>query len=166
MSLPDELWAYIANADESGVRLEMVMGTPYWEAMPGARHQKAVRRIERSIEKASAEGGCSCETYQDLYIQFPDGSFKRPDLSVFCEELADTDGATLQIPRAVIEVVSKGYEAKDLQIGPPFYLSQGIKDVVVFNPATDAVMHVRSDGTQHLSSPALIELECGCRVVV
>jgi hypothetical protein len=38
------------------------------------------------------------------------------------------------VPEAVIEVISKGCEAKDLEIGPPFCLSQGAKDVVMFDP--------------------------------
>jgi len=66
------------------------------------------------------------------------------------------------VPETVIEVVSKGYEAKDFEIGPSFYLSQGVKDVVVFDPATLLVLHVRRDGVTRAVSPQLIELECGC----
>jgi hypothetical protein len=44
-------------------------------------------------------------------------------------------------------VVSKGFEAKDLEFGPPFYLSQGVKDVIVFDPLTLLVLHVRRDKT-------------------
>jgi Uma2 family endonuclease len=69
-------------------------------------------------------------------------------------------------PEAVIEVISKGYEYKDLEIGPNFYLAQGVKDVVVFNPYTLVVLHVRRDGARHGVSPMEIGLECGCRVVV
>jgi len=53
-----------------------------------------------------------------------------------------------------------------LQIAPPFYLSQGVKDIVVFNPYTLAVLHVRKDGAKQLVSPIDIVLECGCRVIV
>ena len=70
------------------------------------------------------------------------------------------------IPEAVIEVVSKGYEAKDLEIGPPFYLSQGVKDVVVFDPLTLLVLHVRKERTMRQVSPIVIALECGCQVLV
>ncbi len=91
---------------------------------------------------------------------------KRPDISVFCREPDEEDEAITLVPEAVIEIISKGYEAKDLQIAPPFYLSQGVKDIVVFNPYTLAVLHVRKDGAQQLLSPAEIDLECGCQVVV
>jgi Uma2 family endonuclease len=70
------------------------------------------------------------------------------------------------IPEAVIEVVSKGFEAKDLEIRPPFYLSQGVKDVVVFDPLTLLVLHVRKNRTTRQVSPVAIDLECGCRVLV
>lgn len=66
----------------------------------------------------------------------------------------------------MIEVVSKGYEAKDLEIGPRFYLSQGVKDVVVFDPYTLLVLHVRKDGARRRISPVEISLECGCDCAV
>jgi len=37
--------------------------------------------------------------------------------------------------------------------------------VVVFNPYTLVVLHVRRDGVRHGLSPMAIELECGCGVV-
>lgn len=166
MALNDELWATIERADESGVRLEMVMGTPSWEVMPGTRHQKALKRIERTIEKASSGSDCGCFAYQDIYVEFPDGSFKRPDLSIYCEDIPDTDGAIKHIPRAVVEVLSKGSEVKDLQVGPPFYMSQGVLDVIVFNPQTLAISHFTKSGSATLMSPSVIQLQCGCKVEV
>ena len=63
-------------------------------------------------------------------------------------------------------MISKGYEAKDLEIGPRFYLSQGVKDVVVFDPYTLLVLHVRRDRATRQVSPVTIDLECGCRCQV
>jgi Uma2 family endonuclease len=102
-----------------------------------------------------------------VYIQFPNG-LKRPDISILCREPSEEeqDSALTIIPEAVIEVVSKGYEAKDLEIGPPFYLSQGVKDVIVFDPLTLLVLHVRKDRTTRQVSPVIIDLECGCKVSV
>ena len=65
-------------------------------------------------------------------------------------------------PDAVVEVVSKGYEVKDFEIAPKFYLSQGVKDVVVFDPYTSEVMHVREGEVSRKQSPLKIELLCGC----
>lgn len=62
--------------------------------------------------------------------------------------------------------MSKGYEAKDLEIGPQFYLSQGVKDVVVFNPYTLFVLHVRRDEVARHVSPVGIQLLCGYRCTV
>ncbi len=74
--------------------------------------------------------GRGCFQIPDVYIKFPDGSLKRPDIAIFCEEPPDTDEAYQQIPEAVLEVLSKDYEKKDTEIGAPFYLAQGVKDVV------------------------------------
>lgn len=58
--------------------------------------------------------------------------------------------------------IPKGYEAKDLQIGVPFYLAQGIKDIVVFDPYTLKVLHFKQMETRETTSPVEIVLECGC----
>lgn len=158
------------RADELGIRLEIVSGLPIWESYPIYKHQKAIDRIRATIEKVSPsslkEGGCACIHVSDVYISFPDGSLKRPDISVFCQEPEEDEEAITLVPEAVIEVISKGYEAKDLEIGPHFYLSQGVKDVVVFDPYTLLVLHVRRDRVMRHVSPIEILLECGCKCVV
>ena len=78
----------------------------------------------------------------------------------------DEEEAIKLVPEAVIEVISRGYEAKDLEIGPEFYLSQGVKDVVVFNPYTLVVLHVRRDEAVRHVSPVDLKLLCGCRCTV
>lgn len=154
------------SADELGIRLEIVNGLAIWEAQPLYRHQKHVERIARSIEPGQ-EAACACVHALDVYIEFPNG-LKRPDISIFCREPAESeqDRALTLIPEAVVEVVSPGYEAKDLEIGPPFYLSQGVKDVIVFDPATLLVLHVRHGLASRAVSPVTIDLLCGCRVTV
>ncbi len=62
--------------------------------------------------------------------------------------------------------MSKGYEAKDLEIGPHFYLAQAVKDVVVFDPNTLLVLHVRRDSVTRRVSPVEVALECGRKCVV
>lgn len=151
------------RAEELGIRLEIVRGLPIWEAAPVWKHQKAVDRIRASIApRAQARGVCSCVHAADVYVSFADGSLKRPDISIFCREPPEDDEAITLVPEAVIEVVSKGYEAKDLEIAPSFYLSQGVKDVVIFDPTSLLVLHARRDGTTRNVSPHKVELECGC----
>jgi Uma2 family endonuclease len=158
------------KAEEFGIRLEIVQGLPIWEPYPIYKHQKAVDRIRATItpiEPASEnESRCSCIHTSDVYISFPDGSLKRPDISIFCREPEEEEEAIKLVPEAVVEVISKGYEAKDLEIGPQFYLSQGVKDVVVFNPYTLLVLHVRRDEVSRHVSPVEILLLCGCRCEV
>lgn len=156
------------RADELGIRLEIVGGLPIWEPQPVWRHQKAIDRIRATIERLPSDPGrgCGCIHISDVYISFPDGSLKRPDIAIFCREPEEEDEAITLIPEAVIEVVSKGYEAKDLEIAPHFYLAQGVKDVVVFDPYTLLVLHVRTDRAVRHLSPVTIDLECGCRCTV
>ncbi len=157
----------LLNAEDLGVRLEIAGNLPIWEASPLYKHQKEVDRIRDSITKSETTS-CDCIDAADVYVQFPDGSLKRPDISIFCNEPPEDEQeqAIKQIPEAVIEIISKKYEAKDLEISPPIYLANGVKDVVVFNPYTMEIVHFRNDGTQNLTSPTGIELECGCRCTV
>jgi Uma2 family endonuclease len=166
-----DLLSLAHRAEEAGFKLEWVSGLPLWEAFPSWRHQETVERIRESLPSRrdpKPADGCACIHMPDTHILFPDGSLKRPDVSIFCKEPPDDekDTAVTLIPEAVIEVVSKGYEAKDLQIAPKFYLMHGVKDVIVHDPDTLLVLHARRDGTQHFVSPTRILLECGCSVVV
>jgi len=157
----------LLRSEQLGIRLEIVNGLPVWEASPVLKHQNAVDRIRESLKHSgAADKCCDCFHAADIYIQFPEGSLKRPDISVFCETPAETDNALKIIPDAVIEIISKGYEKKDLEIGVPFYLANGVKDIVVFNPYTMEIVHFRADGTRNLTSPVEIELECGCTCTV
>lgn len=159
----------LLNAEDLGVKLEIAGGLAIWEASPVYKHQKAVDRIRDSIKKfKGAENSCDCVNAADIYVSFPDGSLKRPDISIFCSEPPEEEQeeAIRQTPEAVIEVISKKYEAKDLEISPPVYLANGVKDVVVFNPYTNEVVHFRSNETRNLTSPIEIEFECGCSCIV
>lgn len=165
----DKLFQHLLQANELGVRLEIVGGLPLWEAHPVLKHQRAVDRIRSSITnppQSSQGNGCACIHYADVYVSFPDNSLLRPDISIFCREPEEQDEAITLLPEAVIEIVSKGYEAKDLEIGPRFYLSQGVKDVVVFDPDTLFVLHVRRNSAARHVSPIKLALECGCTCMV
>jgi hypothetical protein len=168
--MSDTLFEQMLRADEVGIRLEMVDGLPLWEAHPSLKHQRAVDRIRGSITppmpSQDVKNDCQGIHLANVYVQFPDGSLKRPDISIFCREPEEEEEAIRLVPKAVIEVISKGYEAKDLEIGPRFYLSQGVEDVVVFDPYTLLVLHVRRDGVSRLVSPVQLHLMCGCRCEV
>lgn len=156
----------IERADEIGIRLEVINGLPVWEAHPSLTHQEAVDRIRQSIHPAPAQNGatCACLHYADIYIRFPNGSDKRPDISVFCQRPTEDETAVTQVPEAVVEIISRGYEAKDLELGPPFYLEQGVKDVIVFDPYAKRVHYFDAAGKREFASPVTLTLKCGCEV--
>lgn len=156
------LFERFLQADVLGIRLEWVSGLPLWEPSPSYKHQSAIDAIRASIREADPHSTEHCVHLSNVYIDFPDGSLKRPDISIFCREPDEQDEAITLLPEAVIEVISKGYEAKDLEIGPRFYLSQGVKDVVVFDPHTLVVLHLTPTSAERLISPVDLTLACGC----
>jgi Uma2 family endonuclease len=163
---PDILYKQLLEADDAGVRLEMVMGVPTWEFHPSPLHQMMSGDIKRSIQPAPGESSCGWYHVSDVYIRFPDGSIKRPDISIFCERPAPTQDALQIVPDAVVEIVSPGSEHKDVEVGPPFYLSQGVKDVVIVDPRTLVALHHRRDGLERHLSPVTLTLSCGCVLTV
>jgi hypothetical protein len=81
-------------ADDLGVRLEIVGGLPIWEAHPLPKHQRAVDRIRAAITPPppTPKGdGCAWLHLAGVYIHFPDGSLKRPDIAIFCREPDEDD---------------------------------------------------------------------------
>lgn len=152
---------------EGAVKLEITGGVPTWELSPGSRHQRMVFRIQTSIRPLpESPGGCGCAHLADVYMRFPDGSLKRPDIAIFCQEPPDQDEALTIIPQAVIEVVSPDYEYKDLVLNPRYYLSQSVRDVLVVDPRTGSVTHHRATGVSTYQAPVTIALECGCQCTV
>ena len=67
------------------------------------------------------------------------------------------------LPGAVVEVLSRGFEGKDLKVGVPFYLEKGVKDVVAVDPRSGSVLHFAGDERRELQAPVSVELACGCR---
>ena len=156
---------WLGQSDD--VKLEWTGGVPTWEARPSPRHQRAVRDISRSIASCADQlGNCSCFYLNDTYIRFPDGSLKRPDIAIFCSDPPDQDEALTIVPEAVIEIISEGYEYKDLVLNPPFYLGQGIQDIVLFDPRTRVVTHVCRGHNEVYMAPVTLTLQCGCQVTM
>ncbi len=168
LNLPFEL---LAKANEMGVRLEVVDGLPVWEMSPSYAHQKAILNIQTHLIQSLAkkkQTNCNCVHISDVYIRFADGSIRRPDLAIFCREpdVAEQNEAITLIPEAVVEIISPGYEKKDLTIGQAFYLAQGVKDVVIHDPRDGMVWHITKAGHKILSSPVTLTMQCGCEVTI
>lgn len=161
----------ILQMDASGipVRLEYVRGRVKWEASPASRHQRLIDRIRATLQPQPG-APCACDSLSDVLIRFndPDQSLKRPDIAIFCAVQPDQDTALTTVPEAVIEVLSVGYEEKDLgPDGAPFYIANGMRDVLVVDPRNDTVTHYQPgvpDETHPL--PRTIDLACGCQVSI
>ncbi|GEM_PF-97397 len=151
---------------QAGVKLEYVNGISVWEAMPVYRHQRKTLDMQISLLDNAAPNGCGCHPIADVTILFPDGSYKRPDIAVYCTEPADQDRSVTELPEAVIEIISAGYEKKDTEVSLPFYLAQGIPDIVLFNPETNRVSHYHDGQIEECDSPVKLTFACGCRVTV
>lgn len=162
------LLAAMMQAEELGFRMEIINGLGVWEFAPAIDHARAEKRIVASIRRAPhSDGDCGCHWYQDILIRFPDGSIRRPDISIFCVDPPSSRQALEVIPEATIEIVSEGSERKDLDLSPDFYLRHGIKDAVVLDPASGNVWHYRNDRPPVRGvSPVEIAFECGCVATV
>ena len=162
----DQLWALFEKGDELGLKMELTDAGITWEAFPGFRHQELAVNIYNAIALSPGEQGCDCVRAHDVYIRFPNGLVKRPDLSIFCRRPEQEEGFIYAIPEAVIEITSPHYETKDLVTGPPIYLQNGVKDVIVLDRAAETVHHWTPGGVTHHGSPVVITLTCGCLVTI
>ena len=164
---PQELMIQLTSADEAGVKLEVVQGEFVWEFFPSPLHQGMIVDLQQSLRPTLGDDrGCGCFALPDAYLQFPDGSVKRPDLMIYCARPPLTRQALTIMPETVVEILSPRGERKDLVVGPPFYLSQGVKDVLVVDPERRQAHHFRHDGYQPVALGATVRLECGCELTV
>ena len=156
----------MSSSDDAHVKIQLTAGVPTWEAMPGGRHQRISRTAADSARRnVDSEGDCGCHSILDVYLRFDDGSFRSPDVAIYCEEPPDVDGALDILPMAVVEIVNKDYELKD-QLGLPFYLAQGIADVVLYDPRTREVVHATPHSQTVHAAPVELAFACGCAVTI
>ena len=93
----------ILDAANTNVRLEFVRGIPLWEASPVAGHQLEIDRIRDSIKRIDGSQACACTHLSDTLFRFGEGSLKRPDIAILCQELKPDQlySALEMIPEAV-----------------------------------------------------------------
>lgn len=166
--------ATLLQMDASGapVRLEWVRGRFKVEASPASRHQLTIDRIRATLRPLpGAASNCGCFSLADVLFRFPDpdSSLKRPDIAIVCEAPPEVDEALDLLPAAVIEILSLGYEEKDLgEDGAAFYLSCGVVDVLIVDPRTKRTLHYRLGQPEPVQydSPRVVTLACGCVVEI
>lgn len=159
-----EIDALVQLGETYGLKLELVRGIGVWEALPTKRHQGTIFRIQSRIRPIPGQSDCSCIHYSDVLVRFAPDTLKRPDIAVWCVEPDEDDVAITALPAAVIEVISVGYEAKDLEQAPALYLGYGVLDVVIVDPRSGLVVHHDAAGTTEYQMPVMLDLHCGCRV--
>jgi Uma2 family endonuclease len=162
----EQLWKIMSEAEDLGLGFELTEQGIVWEAMPGKRHQVLSFTIASSIHSGGAGDRCDCFQARDVYIRFSRRVVKRPDISVFCREPQEEEDFIHSIPEAVIEITSPDSEGKDLVSGPPIYLANGVKDVLVLQRSQNLVHHWTLAGSRVLSSPTTVTLQCGCVVTL
>lgn len=96
--------------------------------------------------------GTGCRTFgSDLAVQTGPRSIRYPDVSIFCRPYAD-DGERNKLvgePRAVFEVLSPSTVRLDERTKLPEYAGlAGVEDIVLVDPETRRVRHVRRTGPQ------------------
>jgi len=153
---------------DSEVRLELIGRTPVWEFLPSPLHQITVDQLRSNLKPSPVgSGACACFSLADTYIRFGDGSLRRPDIAVYCNAPSHIGREALtDIPGAVIEVLSPEGEAKDLQLGPPAYLANGVLDVVVVDPETGLCTHFTETGSKTLRRGEWLQLQIGCQLLL
>ncbi len=153
-------------ARDAGIKIEVAGGLPIFQVAPSIIHQEDVFDIAKAIHKGprAAEAGCACYVAFDALVQFPDGSYRRPDISIFCVRPPRVRAAVTQVPTAVVEALSPSSMVKDLELSPSWYLSQGVKDVFVYDPEELTVVHIRASGRERHAVPVELETETGCLV--
>ena len=150
-----------------GFRLDWVQGLGAWAFSGSPLQAMTAKRVAQSLraDPASEDGVCGF-VYGGMAVRFLDGSILQPDLAVYAREPEATRLPARLLPEAVVEIVSPSSELKDLQYSPSFYLSQGVKDVIVYTPETEVFEHFRRDGRTMHRSPTDVSLKCGCLVTV
>lgn len=155
--------AFDSDAPFEGVKLEVFDGFALWEVSGTVRHQNAVARVRASFDPR----GTGAIIFRDVSVEYPDGSLRRPDLSIWPSQPDEQDEPVRGVPLATIEFVAPGSERKDLELSPAFDLRMGVGTVVVLDPATGQVRHRRRAGEwEEQLSPVEMVFECGCVATV
>jgi Uma2 family endonuclease len=152
-------------------RYEILDGDLYVVPAPNTRHQRISKRLEMAlIQHAESRGlGEILDAPYDVVLS--DENVVQPDILFVRKERAGIIGElNLQgAPDLVIEILSAGTRAKDLEIKRKTYASFGIQEYWVVDPEADTIevlawseLGYVSDGlcgkSDRVSSPLLPEL--------
>lgn len=160
----EEFLGLAEAAHDAGLKIEIAGGLPIFEIAPSVVHQEDVFEIAKTVRKGPRATEIGCHVFSDVLIRFPDDSYRRPDISVFCTRPPRLRTAATQVPTAVVEALSPSSIVKDTEISPGWYLSQGVRDVFLYDPEGLTVDHIRASGRERYTVPVELETETGCLV--
>jgi Uma2 family endonuclease len=156
--------AELLEMPDDGHRYELVEGELRMMSPAGGRHgrlaQKIGRRIGDHVERHALGETYAAET-GFLLRQNPD-TVRAPDFAfVSCEklgDLADHPGYLPVVPDLVVEVVSPGDRASELEEKVLDWQKAGVAAVLVVDPQTKSVRHHRSPENIQICPEGTIDL--------
>ncbi|MBI1281770.1 MAG: Uma2 family endonuclease [Anaerolineaceae bacterium] len=155
----EEFWDYVHLPENAGRRLELVNGEIVEMVPTGGEHGEITfdfgLLIGNFVKKHKLGRITAAETGYILGIK-PDGKpdVRAPDIGfVRIERAPEPFGSQFipLIPDLVVEVVSPGDEAKDVEEKIQFYLDRGVQLIWVMYPSLKSVIVRRSDSMKKLS---------------
>ena len=98
-------------AREAGLKIEIA---------PSMIHQEDLGEIYKGTRQGARalEGGCGCFARFDALVRFSEGSYRRPDISIFCTRPPRLRAVATQVPTAVVEALSPSSMVKDTVLSP------------------------------------------------
>ena len=138
------------TADDD-VRLELIDGIIYHLNTPDAIHQIMIGEIfVRLRDHIIKHHGECIPLFAPFGVQLDcdDKTFLQPDLLVVCDKDKITPPCLYGTPDLIIEVLSPSTRRKDLTVKVPKYLSSGVKECWMVDPAKKSVLVYTSDSPE------------------
>ena len=124
------------------VRMELIDGKFYDMAPPNLRHQTLVGELFASIHDHIKRKGGPCRVYPapfGVQLSEDENTVVEPDISVICNPDKLTEKGCLGAPDWIIEIVSPSDPARDYIMKLKKYLSAGVREYWIVDPASSKV---------------------------
>ena len=120
----------LALGEDHGQRRELMGEMLVMSPAPGAKHQRASRRLANLLEAAVEAADAPAEVLEAVNVVLPDGLFI-PDIAVVDAAAADEDPVTFDAEAVllVVEIVSPSSSGRrtDRLLKPPYYAEARIE---------------------------------------
>ncbi len=123
-------------------RMELIDGQFYDMAPPSRKHQTLVGELFAAIRDYIKNKGGSCRVYLGPFgvqLNENEDTVLEPDISVICDPKKLTDRGCVGAPDWIIEVVSPSDPARDYIKKLQKYLSAGVREYWIVDPASKTI---------------------------